>query len=165
MLDSGQFMSGRSSQTFGERLREARESVPRYKRNRPAFARDVGVTARTVQRWESGENKPRDFDAVSPRTAELCGVSQVWLETGFGAKRPHDVSQSTPQLGLPEVEDFLATKLGKSLSREVASALRAWPFGAMYMPHPTVKDIERQLSWIEMTIELKRQQADGDQGE
>jgi transcriptional regulator with XRE-family HTH domain len=41
------------------------------------FARELGVTLRTVQRWRSGEGEPRAAELV--RLAELLGRDPAWF--------------------------------------------------------------------------------------
>lgn len=41
------------------------------------FARELGVTLRTVQRWRSGEGEPRAAELI--RLAELLGRDPAWF--------------------------------------------------------------------------------------
>ncbi|HSQ77130.1 MAG TPA: XRE family transcriptional regulator, partial [Bacteroidota bacterium] len=63
----------------GERLREARENK---EMDQATLADKAGVVARTLQRWEKGEQVP---DGVSiTRLAKATGVQASWLLTGDG---------------------------------------------------------------------------------
>lgn len=65
--------------TIGERLREARENK---EMDQVTLADKAGVVARTLQRWEKGEQVP---DGVSiTRLAKATGVQASWLLTGDG---------------------------------------------------------------------------------
>ncbi len=65
--------------TIGERLREARENK---EMDQATLADKAGVVARTLQRWEKGEQVP---DGVSiTRLAKATGVQASWLLTGDG---------------------------------------------------------------------------------
>lgn len=65
--------------TIGERLREARENK---EMDQTTLADKAGVVARTLQRWEKGEQVP---DGVSiTRLAKATGVQASWLLTGEG---------------------------------------------------------------------------------
>ncbi|HSQ75754.1 MAG TPA: XRE family transcriptional regulator, partial [Bacteroidota bacterium] len=65
--------------TIGERLREARENK---EMDQTTLADKAGVVARTLQRWEKGEQVP---DGVSiTRLAKATGVQASWLLTGDG---------------------------------------------------------------------------------
>jgi len=65
--------------TIGERLREARENK---EMDQVTLADKAGVVARTLQRWEKGEQVP---DGVSiTRLAKATGVQASWLLTGEG---------------------------------------------------------------------------------
>jgi repressor LexA len=65
--------------TIGERLREARETK---EMDQVTLADKAGVVARTLQRWEKGEQVP---DGVSiTRLAKATGVQASWLLTGEG---------------------------------------------------------------------------------
>ncbi|MBP1658567.1 MAG: repressor [Bacteroidetes bacterium] len=65
--------------SIGERLREARENK---EMDQVTLADKAGVVARTLQRWEKGEQVP---DGVSiTRLAKATGVQASWLLTGEG---------------------------------------------------------------------------------
>ena len=65
--------------SIGERLREARENKAM---DQTTLADKAGVVARTLQRWEKGEQVP---DGVSiTRLAKATGVQASWLLTGEG---------------------------------------------------------------------------------
>ncbi len=77
--------------SIGDRLREARETK---EMDQATLAEKAGVVARTLQRWEKGEQVP---DGVSiTRLAKATGVSASWLLTGEGdvfpvAPRPENM--------------------------------------------------------------------------
>jgi repressor LexA len=65
--------------TIGERLRTAREQK---ELDQTGLAEKIGVVARTLQRWEKGEQVP---DAVSiMKIAKATNVQANWLLTGDG---------------------------------------------------------------------------------
>ena len=69
--------------TIGERLRAARDAG---NLDQAKLAEKIGVVARTLQRWEKGEQIP---DGVSiTRIAKATGVHPTWLLTGLGEKFP-----------------------------------------------------------------------------
>ena len=63
--------------TLQERLRQTRG-----KQSREKFARPLGISAKTVERWEKGETVPGDRDLLL--MAERTGVRYEWLSTGEG---------------------------------------------------------------------------------
>lgn len=67
--------------TIGDRIREARESK---ELDQSTLAAKIGVVARTLQRWEKGEQVP---DGVSiTKIAKATHVHANWLLTGEGEK-------------------------------------------------------------------------------
>jgi repressor LexA len=67
--------------TIGDRIREARESK---ELDQGTLAAKTGVVARTLQRWEKGEQVP---DGVSiMKIAKATHVQSNWLLTGEGEK-------------------------------------------------------------------------------
>lgn len=69
--------------TIGERIREAREAKHL---DQATLAEKVGVVARTLQRWEKGEQVP---DSISlTKIARVTGVHPHWLLTGEGDMYP-----------------------------------------------------------------------------
>lgn len=64
---------------IGERIRSAREACSLLQ---AALARRIHVTARTIQRWEKGEQIP-DADKIL-KIAQLTHVQSQWLLTGEG---------------------------------------------------------------------------------
>jgi len=166
VLDSGQFMSGPPrkraaskaakkkrtpyKQGFGARVREAREAAG-YK-VRATFADAVGVDYRRLQRWEDGDNLPRDADRqIIERIAELVKREVLWLERGI----------SIEQTALPEVEEYLRSN---DVQEDVANALRKLPFAELLVPSPTVKELDELRILLEMMIRGRRQRPDGDTG-
>ena len=65
--------------TIGERLREARENK---EMDQTTLAEKAGIVARTLQRWEKGEQVP-DGVAIT-KLAKATGVQASWLLTGDG---------------------------------------------------------------------------------
>lgn len=65
--------------SIGERLREARENK---QLDQTTLADKAGIVARTLQRWEKGEQVP-DGVAIT-RLAKATGVQASWLLTGEG---------------------------------------------------------------------------------
>lgn len=69
--------------SIGERLRSAREGKGL---DQGTLADKIGIVARTLQRWEKGEQVP---DGVSiTRIAKATGVVPTWLLTGEGEMYP-----------------------------------------------------------------------------
>ncbi len=75
--------------TIGERLREARENKGL---DQASLAVKAGIVARTLQRWEKGEQVP-DGVAIM-KMARATGVQPSWLLTGEGEMYP---SPSRPE--------------------------------------------------------------------
>jgi len=103
--------------SIGDRIREARESK---EVDQTTLATKIGVVARTLQRWEKGEQVP---DGVSiTRIAKATGVQSNWLLTGEGEKyavagRPENVyplpGSSRKHLQLVELPLVSAVPAGK----------------------------------------------------
>ena len=67
--------------TIGDRIKEARESKDL---DQTSLAEKIGVVARTLQRWEKGDQVP---DGISiTRIAKATHVHSNWLLTGEGEK-------------------------------------------------------------------------------
>lgn len=74
---------GDTTQTIGERIREARQT---YRISQGSLAKRVGVSASAVSQWESGDVrglKPANLLA----TARALGISVQWLVYGSGRMR------------------------------------------------------------------------------
>ncbi len=69
--------------TIGDRIREARENKGA---DQISLAAKIGVAARTLQRWEKGEQTP-DGLAITA-LAKATGVQPNWLLTGDGEMYP-----------------------------------------------------------------------------
>lgn len=65
-----------------DRVIEARESKGWQKAE---FARQLGVTAQTVQKWENGDVQQIEYDNLQ-RIQSKTGYSASWIATGEGPK-------------------------------------------------------------------------------
>jgi repressor LexA len=104
--------------TIGERLREARQNKMM---DQGTLSEKIGVAARTVQRWEKGEQIP-DGGAIL-RIARATNVQPNWLLTGEGEmypppSRPQNVyplnapvRRRTPLVDLPLISAVPAGKV------------------------------------------------------
>lgn len=74
------------SQSFGERLKQARVSL-----SLTELARKADVSERSLYGWENGERLPRPRQLQALATA--LGVNPDWLETGEGEQYPPQAPQ------------------------------------------------------------------------
>jgi transcriptional regulator with XRE-family HTH domain len=139
-------MSSASKGTFGLRLQQAREAAGFKVRG--DFADAVGVSTRTIARWEKGKHLPRDAEERIDQLAALLKRDALWLRTGLD-----------PQTALPEVESYLRSH--KQPPR-VAELLRVLPFEKMGQPHPTVKQLGKWCLLLEMGLSDEAQSPNGD---
>jgi len=136
-------------QGFGARVRGSREEAGFKKR--PDFAAAVGVQVRRLQRWEDGDNLPRDNDRqIIERIAALVGRTVVWLESGEETTLPN----------LPEVDEYLRSR---PVEAAAAIVLRKMPWPDI-VSHPTVKDLDEWRVMLEVWLRARQQPTDGDSG-
>ena len=87
--------------SIGSRIRESRENKGL---DQSILSKELGVTTRTLQRWEKGEQIP---DAVSVlRIAEATEVQPQWILSGEGEtyiKKGLTLKGKLPQADLPNV--------------------------------------------------------------
>lgn len=97
--------------TPGERIRQRRLEVPKYRRSQGALAADVGVTRTTVSAWETDKFTPEGGNLR--RLAECLGVSGEWIVQG-DPSRPaiREVSsveyRAIPRPGASPAEQLMA---------------------------------------------------------
>lgn len=82
---------GIPSWTFGERLRKARTEVHM---SEDVLAMDLGVSVKTLQRWEQDATTPRKFLEVVARVCEVTKVQRAWL---LGAMPGQEQSRCLPE--------------------------------------------------------------------
>lgn len=70
-----------------DRIREIRESMKDEhgkKLTQEQFAKKIGVSVSTAQKWEIGASKPTS--TAIQQIADKCGASELWLRTGIGSR-------------------------------------------------------------------------------
>lgn len=121
-------------QTIGDRIRLARD---RAKLTQTELALAVGVDKGTVWRWETGRSKV-DAEAIDT-IAEATKVSPTWLLRGVTEVPPSTVSESLRRYidarpsvngsSSPELERFLATPVGETVTEEERDLLEMYQRG------------------------------------
>jgi transcriptional regulator with XRE-family HTH domain len=118
------------SQTFGERLKESRQSSNLTQKQ---VSKKVGIAQSTLSQLEGGAFPASRY---TPRLAHLFGVSARWLADGEGPKAVGDTGGSSdppwpfnrvteaqfaslPHRIKADIEDYIEMKLAKAASVRV----------------------------------------------
>lgn len=103
---------------FGESLRSAIEESPKYE-NRADFCRKLGITEKTLRRYEIGETSPPlDFIEMCARALEC----PIWRLVDSG-DRNEILSQDPAEY--PSLAEFLAGPEGSQCSAEEIVEMRS----------------------------------------
>jgi transcriptional regulator with XRE-family HTH domain len=113
-------MSGRRRGTerppFGQRVRERRRE--KMKLTQQELADRLGMTRKSVSRWENGHFDPYLISLAKLARALRC--DEIWLEKGVGLAE-----------GPQSVEELLMSDEGEKVAPQVAHELRQFRFSSL----------------------------------